>query len=238
MEGSHRLACVDSLLALLERETKLQTNGDDASGSTRKQQECLSVCGHFVELACSHALWSVQAKDDRPAWSLLGKSKALLDLHSNSIGQRPVHDAVHITWLELRLRVAKQLGAVSRRIHAMDETMKYVYEAMAIEYSLFDVFSADKHSRDRVLRHRTSIAKAHMQIADFFASVHEHSAAAVNAQHAASMLFEGLVVWTKLAPAAQDTTVRDRVAGKLALALHNYGAELEHLDEVGVAQNF
>ncbi|RHY06551.1 hypothetical protein DYB25_010964, partial [Aphanomyces astaci] len=138
MEGSHRLACVDSLLALLERETKLQTNGDDASGSTRKQQECLSVCGHFVELACSHALWSVQA---------------------------------------------------------------------------------NKHSRDRVLRHRTSIAKAHMQIADFFAS--------------ASMLFEGLVVWTKLAPAAQDTTVRDRVAGKLALALHNYGAELEHLDEVG-----
>ncbi|ETV74658.1 hypothetical protein, variant [Aphanomyces astaci] len=113
----------------------------------------------------------------------------------------------------------------------MDETMKYVYEAMAIEYTLFDVFSADKHSRDRVLRHRTSIAKAHMQIADFFASVHEHSAAAVNAQHAASMLFEGLVVWTKLAPAAQDTTVRDRVAGKLALALHNYGAELEHLDE-------
>ncbi|RHY41709.1 hypothetical protein DYB34_013065 [Aphanomyces astaci] len=138
MEGSHRLACVDSLLALLERETKLQTNGDDAIGSTRKQQECLSVCGHFVELACSHALWSVQA---------------------------------------------------------------------------------NKHSRDRVLRHRTSIAKAHMQIADFFAS--------------ASMLFEGLVVWTKLAPAAQDTTVRDRVAGKLALALHNYGAELEHLDEVG-----
>ncbi|ETW03160.1 hypothetical protein H310_05579 [Aphanomyces invadans] len=231
MEETHRRACVDSLLALLEREVQLQTKNDN----NLHVQQLVQVCGHFVELSCSHAMWSVKAKDDMPAMALLEKTKVLLDLHSKSWSHCQPHDPDHLSWLELRLRVAKQLGGVSRRIHAVDETMKFVYDAMAIEYSLFDVLATDKSSRERLLRHRTSIAMAHMQIADFFASVDEHAASAVNAQHAASMLFEALVVWTKLESAAQDIAVRDHVASKLALALHNYGAELEHLDEASNA---
>ncbi|CAK4297377.1 unnamed protein product [Aphanomyces euteiches] len=192
---------VDALVALLDREILAPFHSP---------LERLDVCNHFVELATSLAgacfkartnflstfsLWSSPGHYEATQ-SLLKKANALL---ATLAIDRETPDEFHITWLNLRLRVTKQLSLLSKRIRKtlprlppeppmhldeLDESMAYVYETMELEYKIFDILTTDQNNRERLISHRASIAKAHLEISDFFAHANEHTAAAANAQHA------------------------------------------------------
>ncbi|KAF0743128.1 hypothetical protein Ae201684_002184 [Aphanomyces euteiches] len=227
---------VDALVALLDREILAPFHSP---------LERLDVCNHFVELATSLAGACFKARHYEATQSLLKKANALL---ATLAIDRETPDEFHITWLNLRLRVTKQLSLLSKRIRKtlprlppeppmhldeLDESMAYVYETMELEYKIFDILTTDQNNRERLISHRASIAKAHLEISDFFAHANEHTAAAANAQHASSMLFEALVAWTKLG--SHDIAQRDKLTSMLANALHSYASEVGHLDHTSEA---
>ncbi|KAG9414830.1 hypothetical protein AC1031_008247 [Aphanomyces cochlioides] len=212
---------VDALVALLDREILAPFHSPF---------ERLDVCSHFIELATSLAGACFKARHHEATQSLLKKANALL---ATLAIDRDTPDEFHITWLNLRLRVTKQLSLLSKRIYELDESMAYVYETMELEYKIFDILTTDQNNRERLISHRASIAKAHLEISDFFAHANEHTAAAANAQHASSMLFEALVAWTKLG--GHDIAQRDKLTSMLANALHSYASEVGHLDHTSEA---